>query len=46
VTAVKSRASGIMVKESIVFLRVGMAELRSKMIFKIGSVWFKCVELY
>jgi len=40
VTAVKSRTYGIMVKEYIVFIRLRMAELRSKIIFKIDSVWF------
>jgi len=29
-----------MVKEYIVFLRLSTAELRSKIIFKIDSVWF------
>jgi len=37
---VKSRAYGMMVKESIVFLRLRMAELGSKIIIKIDSVWF------
>jgi len=40
VTAVECRAYGIMVKEYIVFLRLRMAELRSKIIFKINSIWF------
>jgi len=38
-TAVECRAYGITVKEYIVFLRLSMAELRSKIIFKVDSVW-------
>jgi len=30
----------MMLKESIVFLRLGISELRSKIILKIGSVSF------
>jgi len=44
-TAVKCRAYGIMVKEYIVFLRLSMTELRPKIIFKIDSVWFLCVDV-
>jgi len=40
VTAVKCKVSEIILKESIDLLRSDIAELNSKILFKIGSVCF------